>query len=443
MSGLNSLSNKRILLGISGGIAAYKSAELTRLLVKAGAEVRVVMTRAATEFITPLTMQALSGQRVHQDLLDAEAEAGMGHIQLARWADLVLVAPATADAMARIARGEAGDLLGTLILASPAPLVLAPAMNQAMWSDAATQANLDTLRGRNARLLGPARGSQACGDEGLGRMWEPEQILAACAGMFSSGLLAGRRLLITGGPTQEAVDPVRYLSNRSSGRMAYALAEEAAAAGGQVTLVSGPVSMPPPPRVPVVAVTSALEMRDAVLAELGVKGASAEESTAGVPRRAGEREGIDIFIGAAAVADYRPTAAATAKIKKSKNEDGMQLALTKNPDIIAEVAALDKTRRPFVVGFAAETDDLIANARAKLKDKNLDLLFANLATETFDSDSISVTALAAGLERRLPTANKHLAARTMLQLISERMAEKEGQTQALGCPSEAAEATRQ
>ena len=395
------LSNKRILLGVTGGIAAYKSAELLRLLITAGAELRVVMTPAATEFITPLTMQALSGQRVHTDLLDAEAEAGMGHIELARWADLVLVAPATADAIANMARGQAPDLLSTLVLASPAPLALAPAMNQGMWKDAATQANLDTLRQRQVHIFGPASGEQACGDSGPGRMWEPQQIVDACGALFSPGLLAGVRLLITGGPTFEAIDPVRYLGNRSSGKMAYALAAAAAEAGAQVTLVSGPVALPPPERVRVIAVTSALQMRDAVLAEL----------------KKGE---ANVFIGAAAVADYRPVQAEPQKIKKSARGKPAewQLRLTPNPDIIAEVAALPN--RPYMVGFAAETENLIKNAKAKLKAKGLDLLFANLATDTFDSDTVSVTALAADLQQELPTASKPVMARAMLQLIAQR-----------------------
>ena len=399
---MSNLNNKRILLGVTGGIAAYKSAELVRLLVTAGAEVRVVMTPAATEFITPLTMQALSGNRVHRDLLDADTEAGMGHIELARWADLVLVAPATADTIANFARGQAADLLSTLVLASPAPLALAPAMNQGMWRDAATQTNLDTLRQRQVHIFGPASGEQACGDTGPGRMWQPPQIMDACAGLFSPGLLTGKRLLITGGPTHEAIDPVRYLSNRSSGKMAYALAEAAAEAGGRVTLVSGPVALSPPERVRLLSVTTALQMRDAVLAELAA---------------------TDVFIGAAAVADYRPVEAQPQKIKKSargkpSKPADWQLRLTPNPDIIAEVAALPN--RPYMVGFAAETENLIKNAKAKLKAKGLDLLFANSATDTFDSDTVSVTALAAGLQQELPAASKPVAARAILQLIAQR-----------------------
>ncbi|MGI9251553.1 MAG: bifunctional phosphopantothenoylcysteine decarboxylase/phosphopantothenate--cysteine ligase CoaBC [Pseudohongiellaceae bacterium] len=396
-----SLTNKRILLGITGGIAAYKSAELTRLLVKAGAEVRVAMTPAATEFITPLTMQALSGNRVHLELLDAEAEAGMGHIELARWADLVIVAPATADAIARMARGQADDLLTTLLLATPAPIAVAPAMNQGMWNDVGTQSNLDTLRRRQNHILGPDSGEQACGDVGPGRMLEPEQIADACAALFTSGILSGKQLLITGGPTREAIDPVRYISNHSSGKMAYALAEEAAAAGARVTLVSGPVNLGAPERVNLLAVISALEMHEAVMANVAQ---------------------ADIFIGVAAVADYRPAVSAATKLKKSTEE--LQLNLVKNPDIISEVAGLKP--RPFMVGFAAETENLAANGKSKLKAKRLDLLFANMGPETFDNDSVAVTALADDLEQELPAGNKHLVARAMLQLMVERMGGRVG-----------------
>jgi phosphopantothenoylcysteine decarboxylase/phosphopantothenate--cysteine ligase len=312
-----SLSNKRILLGITGGIAAYKCAELTRLFIKAGAEVRVVMTQSATEFITPLTLQALSGNRVHLDLLDPEAEAAMGHIELARWADLVLVAPATANSIARITHGEADDILTTLVLATPAPIAIAPAMNQGMWSDAQTQANMAALAARGYTLIGPGSGEQACGDVGLGRLSEPDEIVTACAALFDTGALAGRHVVITGGPTREALDPVRYISNHSSGKMAYALAAEAAAAGARVTLISGPVTLATPDRVTRVDVVSAQDM---LAATLEVVGSS------------------DVFIGVAAVADYRPAQIAEQKIKKAGDE--MTLSLVKNPDIIAEVARL-------------------------------------------------------------------------------------------------------
>lgn len=391
------LSNKRILLGITGGIAAYKCAELTRLFIKAGAEVRVVMTQSATEFITPLTLQALSGNRVHLDLLDPEAEAAMGHIELARWADLVLVAPATANSIARITHGEADDILTTLVLATPAPIAIAPAMNQGMWSDAQTQANIAALAARGYTLIGPGSGEQACGDVGLGRLSEPDEIVTACAALFDTGALAGRHVVITGGPTREALDPVRYISNHSSGKMAYALAAEAAAAGARVTLISGPVTLATPDRVTRVDVVSAQDM---LAATLEVVGSS------------------DVFIGVAAVADYRPAQIAEQKIKKAGEE--MTLSLVKNPDIIAEVARLAQ-RPKLVVGFAAETENVVANGQGKLKAKNLDLLFANQATDTFNSDSVAITAVDAAGVREFPAGNKQLVARKMLQLIAERL----------------------
>lgn len=393
---MSSLANKRILIGVTGGIAAYKSAELTRLLVKAGAEVRVAMTRAATEFITPLTMQALSGNRVHLDLLDTEAEAAMGHIELARWADLVLIAPATADFIARVTHGEAGDILTTLVLATAAPVAIAPAMNQGMWAAASTQSNIQTLRQRDYLVFGPDSGDQACGDVGMGRMLEPGQLLTHCEALFEAGFLAGKQILITGGPTREAIDPVRYISNHSSGKMAFALAAEAAAAGAKVTLVSGPVHLETPRSVTRIDVESARQMLDAVMARIGE---------------------ADVFIGVAAVADYRPAHPVSDKIKKQA--DTMQLELVKNPDIIQTVS--DLPRRPFIVGFAAETSDLIANGRSKLKRKKLDLLFANDATTTFNSDSIAVTALAADKETELTPGNKHVVARNMLQLIASQL----------------------
>jgi len=397
---MSSLSNKRILLGITGGIAAYKCAELTRLFVKAGAEVRVAMTRAATEFITALTMQALSGNRVQLDLLDPEAEASMGHIELARWADLVLIAPATADFLAKLAHAQADDILSTLVLAASAPIAVAPAMNQAMWADAGTQANLEILRERKTHVFGPEDGDQACGDVGPGRMMEPAQLLQCCADMFESGLLAGQKIVITGGPTREALDPVRYISNHSSGKMAYALATEAVAAGARVVLISGPVNLQIPAGVTLLDVVTAQEMLDATLANV---------------------IDADVFIGVAAVVDYRPQRVATDKIKKSS--DIMQLKLVKNPDIINAVADLEK--RPLVVGFAAETSNIAENGREKLLKKKLDLLFANNAIDSFNSDSISVTAISTDTESELPAGNKHVVARNMLQLIADRLMNNE------------------
>ncbi len=394
---LATLANKRILLGMTGGIAAYKCAELTRLLTRAGADVRVVMTTAATEFITPLTMQALSGHRVHLDLLDVDAEAGMGHIELARWPDLIVVAPASADFLARMVGGQAGDLLTTLLLASRAPVVLAPAMNQAMWLNPATQDNLLKLRERGCHIAGPASGSQACGDTGPGRMLEPADIADACAGLFVPGLLNGLHLTITAGPTREAIDPVRFISNHSSGKMGYALATEAVQAGARVTLISGPVNLPVPDRVQCIAVTTAQEMLDASLL-------SADNS--------------DVFIGVAAVADYRVSDTSDHKIKKTA--DTLQLNLVRNPDIIGTLAALEK--RPLMVGFAAETQHIEQFGREKLQRKNLDLLFANDATATFNSDDICATALwGEHGSQTLGPANKNLVARQMLTLIAERV----------------------
>ena len=394
-----SLTNKRVLLGITGGIAAYKCAELTRLLIKAGAEVRVGMTRAATEFITPLTMQALSGQRVHLDLLDSDAEAAMGHIELARWADLVLVAPATADFIARITQGQADDILSTMVLATSAKIAIAPAMNQAMWADDSTMTNLNVLVDRGYHIFGPAKGEQACGDVGPGRMMEPAQLLELSASLFETGELAGKSFVITGGPTQEAIDPVRFISNHSSGKMAYALAAEAVAAGAKVTLISGPVNLPTPESVKRIDVISAVQML-----------AATHEAIAD----------CDVFIGVAAVADYRPAEIAAQKIKKS--DEQMQLTLIKNPDIISEVAQLEE--KPFVVGFAAETNDIVSNGKDKLKRKGLDMLFANNATKTFSSDSIVVTALTETSETELKAGNKNVVARHMLQLIATALNEQ-------------------
>ncbi len=392
-----SLRNKRLILGLSGGIAAYKAAELCRLLVKDGAEVKVVMTPGAQSFITPLTMQALSGQRVHTDLLDVEAEAAMGHIELARWADLIVVAPASASFIARLANGEASDLLSTLCLARRGPLAIAPAMNQAMWHNAATQANLQTLRERGVTIWGPDSGAQACGDVGLGRMLEPSALLALAQSSFESGLLAGKKVTLTAGPTREALDPVRYLSNHSSGKMGYALAEAAAEAGADVTLVTGPTALEAPERVKTIKVESAEDMLQACQAHPA-----------------------DIFIGVAAVADYRPAAPAAHKIKKS--QDTLTLTLVRNPDILATMAA--SSPKPFCVGFAAETQDLARYARGKLEAKGLDLVFANDASATFGNDEAEVLALWRDGETLLERASKTQLAREMIRLISSRLAQR-------------------
>ena len=347
------LCNKRIVLGVTGGIAAYKSAELIRSLCKLGADVRVVMTKSACEFITPLTLQALSHNPVHLDLLDTDAEAAMGHIELAKWADIVLVAPATANFIARLAGGQANDLLTTLCLATAAPICLAPAMNQGMWRDVTTQENIDKLVEKGLKIFGPADGSQACGDIGPGRMLDPELITLHTAEMFKHDIFTGRSVLITAGPTREDIDPVRFISNHSSGKMAYALAEAAVEAGARVTLVSGaPVNIDKPGRVKTIDVVSAQQMHDAVQENI---------------------EGVDIFIGCAAVSDYRPVEILKDKIKKNPDntEEILELKLVRNPDIVASVAALDNA--PFVVGFAAETSNVIeyaARQNAKERDEH-------------------------------------------------------------------------
>lgn len=394
-----SLSNKRVLLGVTGGIAAYKSAELIRRLQDAGAEVRVILTAAATQFITPLTLQALSGKPVHQDLLDPEAEAAMGHIELARWADLLLVAPASADFIARLTLGRADDLLTTTCLATRAPIAIAPAMNQAMWRNASTQKNVVEIRQRKIHIFGPAEGSQACGDVGPGRMLEPYELAQLSATLFETGLLSGKKVVITAGPTQEAIDPVRYISNHSSGKMGFALAAAAAEAGAQVTLITGPVHLATPDRVSRVDVVSAQDMYSASL---------------------DSARNADIFIATAAVADYRMAEPAPEKIKKTAAE-GMTIKLIKNPDIVAAIAQLSP--KPFTVGFAAETQNLIAYAEKKIIDKNLDMIIANDVSRRdigFNSDDNAVTAIWIGGNQALPLANKRQIAKQLVDLISKR-----------------------
>ncbi|MCQ8869314.1 bifunctional phosphopantothenoylcysteine decarboxylase/phosphopantothenate--cysteine ligase CoaBC [Vibrio splendidus] len=352
---LQGLAGKKILLGISGGIAAYKCAELTRRLIERGAQVQVVMTNAAKEFITPLTMQAVSGRPVSDSLLDPAAEASMGHIELAKWADLVLLAPATADLIARMTAGMGNDLLTTLLLATDAPVAVSPAMNQQMYSHPATQENIATLKRRGCEIWGPAAGEQACGDVGMGRMLEPMQLVHRCEDFFQPKPLAGRSVLITAGPTREAIDPVRYITNHSSGKMGYALAEAAAKQGATVTLISGPVSLATPNKVNRIDVDSAQQMFDAVSANAAQH---------------------DIFISCAAVADYRPETIADQKLKKVDGKDDMTIQMVKNPDIVASVASMSEGR-PFTVGFAAETQDVEKYARGKLERKNLDMICAN------------------------------------------------------------------
>ncbi|MFQ5488264.1 MAG: bifunctional phosphopantothenoylcysteine decarboxylase/phosphopantothenate--cysteine ligase CoaBC [Gammaproteobacteria bacterium] len=392
------LTNKRILLGVTGSIAAYKSAELVRQLRAAGATVQVVMSRGGTEFITPLTLQALSGRPVCLHHLDAASEAAMGHIELARWADAILVAPASADFLARLAQGRADDLLATVCLASRVPLTVAPAMNRQMWAQPATRANLETLRGRGVQVFGPASGEQACGETGEGRMLEPTELAARLGGLFESGALQGLRVLINAGPTREPIDPVRYLSNRSSGKMGYALAHAALEAGAAVTLVSGPVALAPPPRVSFVGVETAAEMHEAVLAACGH---------------------AQLFIAAAAVADYRSREAAAQKIKKSVAT--LTLALERTPDILAEVAA--RPEGLFTVGFAAETTDVEHYARAKLQGKALDMVVANqvgAAHGGFERDDNAVAVYWRGGEQAFPLMSKDKLARALIPLIAER-----------------------
>lgn len=397
-----SLVNKRILLGITGGIAAYKACELVRLFTKAGAQVQVVMTAGAQEFITPLTLQALSGNPVHTELLDPEAEAGMGHIELARWADIIVVAPATADFIARVTAGLGNDLLTTLCLASSAPLAIAPAMNQAMWSNETTQANLQKLielKGKKLHIFGPDEGAQACGDIGPGRMLEPSAIATATAHLFEPGLLAGVEVVITAGPTREAIDPVRYISNHSSGKMGFALAEAARDAGAKVTLIAGPVNLATPARIKRVDVISAQNMLEAAEATLGK---------------------VQIFIAAAAVADYRPEYCANQKIKKTDDSTQLEIKMVKNPDILATLAKHEL--RPFSVGFAAETQDVADYALGKLERKNLDMIIANDVSRNdigFNSENNAVTVFTKHTSQTFDVMNKHQLARELIALIAK------------------------
>jgi phosphopantothenoylcysteine decarboxylase/phosphopantothenate--cysteine ligase len=392
---MKQLANKQIILGVTGGIAAYKSADLVRRLREVGADVRVVMTAGAKQFITPLTMQAVSGNPVHDDLFDLKAEAAMGHIELARWADVILIAPVTADFMAQLGSGEARDLLSTLCLATKAPIAIAPSMNQGMWKNKATQENLQALQAKGIHIFGPAEGDQACGDVGPGRMLEPLELVDRVSELFATGSLAGKHVVITAGPTREAIDPVRYISNASSGKMGYALAEAAREAGAQVTLVSGPVNLPKPQRIKCIDVVSAQEMLDAVMLNIST---------------------CDVFIGVAAVADYRCSTVSPHKIAKSKAES-ISLVLERNPDILAKVAALPE--RPWVVGFAAETENLLENAKAKLNNKRLDMIVANLAKDGIDQDDNTVTVLSANQQKEFDKMSKQKLARELIELIVE------------------------
>jgi phosphopantothenoylcysteine decarboxylase/phosphopantothenate--cysteine ligase len=388
-----------VVLGITGGIAAYKAPDLVRRLRERGADVQIVMTASAEEFVTSTALQAVSGKPIRSNLWDKEAEAAMSHIELARWADVVLIAPATAEVMARIVSGGAPDLLTTICLATQAPIALAPAMNHVMWSNPATQSNREILEQRGVHILGPGIGSQACGETGAGRMLEPDAIAAtvfSLTGGKGKGLLEGRKVVVTAGPTREAIDPVRYITNRSSGKMGYAIASAAAAQGADVTMVSGPVSLSEPPGMEVIQVESAEEMFAATHAAV---------------------DGADIFIAAAAVADYRPAAVVVQKIKKK--DEAMSVELVRCPDILASVAALDLA--PFTVGFAAETENVIEYARGKLVRKKLDMIVANRVGRDcgFDRDDNAATVLWNGGEKSFPTSSKIDLARNLIELASE------------------------
>lgn len=410
------LSNKKILLALTGGIAAYKAAEICRQLRKNGAEVRVVMTAGAIEFITPLTMQALSGNEVHCDLLDPKAEAGMGHIELAKWPDVLVVAPATANLIASYCAGLANDLLTTILMATDVPVFIAPAMNQAMWRHPVTQKNLaqlKTLMGDNLSVLGPDDGEQACGDVGPGRLLEPELILSALSAYFkqtetrqSAGGLEGKKVILTAGPTREAIDPVRYISNHSSGKMGYALAVACKEMGADVTIVSGPCHLAEPKGINIIFVESAAQMYAAVHEQID--------------------KACDIFIACAAVADYRPVSISSQKIKKTESEPShITLALEQNPDILASVSARDN--KPFTVGFAAETVNVINYAKDKLKRKKLDLIVANDVSKEgqgFNSEFNEVCLISQDDELMLPLATKNSLAVSIAGYIAERYLRK-------------------
>jgi phosphopantothenoylcysteine decarboxylase/phosphopantothenate--cysteine ligase len=394
-----SLAQRRILLGVSGGIAAYKSCELVRRLREQGAEVRVVMTAGAEHFVGAATFQALSGQPVRSSLWDAHAEAAMGHIELARWAERILVAPASADVIARLAHGHADDLLSTLCLASAAPLYLAPAMNQQMWAHPAVQAHLALLRQRGVQVLGPAAGEQACGDVGSGRMLEPHELRDALAASFGNGALAGLRVVVSAGPTYEDIDPVRFIGNRSSGRMGFAVAAAAAQAGASVSLVAGPVSLATPAGIARrIDVRSAAQMHVAVLEAC---------------------QAADIYIGASAVGDYRPANVSALKLKKNAGAP-LSLQLEENPDILAGLAA--QSGHPFLVGFAAETHDVASYARGKLRNKGLDMIAANQVGDGlgFEVAENALTLYWADGELALPRATKDELARQLVAHVAER-----------------------
>ena len=394
---------KKLLLGITGGIAAYKAAELVRLLVKQGVEVQVVMTEAACHFITPVTMQALSGKRVFTGMWDESIANGMPHIELSRNADAILIAPASADFLAKLVHGRADDLLSTLCLARECPLMVAPAMNRQMWENPATQRNIHQLQQDGVLVLGPGRGDQACGETGLGRMLEPEQLLRMLEASQQPKLLAGKRILVTAGPTIEAIDPVRGITNFSSGRMGYSIAQAAWEMGAEVVLVSGPTALEPPPDIQVIQVTSAEQMLDAVTHNIASQ---------------------DIFISVAAVADYRPAESHPQKIKKSAQ--ALSITLTPNPDILAKVAALPDA--PFCVGFAAENENLLQYAEQKRLQKKLPLIAANLISDSMGKSESTLTLLDDNGSHALPQAPKIILARMLLQHVADMLNTRDGRT---------------
>ena len=398
---MSNLTNKNILLCVTGGIAAYKAAELVRLLKTSNAFVKVLMTKSAQEFITPLTMQALSGEKVHTDLLSTEAEAAMGHIELAKWCDLIVIAPCSANSLSKIAEGRGDDLLSAVCLATESEIFIAPAMNQAMWKDKRTQKNLSKSINAGLNIIGPASGEQACGDVGDGRMTEPADIVSEVEKTLEKGLLTGKKVIITAGPTQEMIDPVRYISNKSSGKMGFSLAEEVKNQGALVTLISGPVNLKTPEKVKRQDVLSADEMKLKV-----------EELI----------EDCDIFIAAAAVSDFKPKEIYKNKIKKNETEKHLNLKMDKNSDILKVIS--EKNLNLKTVGFAAETENLLSNAKKKLSQKKLDLIVANDVSNKdigFDSDENEVTLITKKEQKKIKKASKKIVSKKIVEFIASKV----------------------
>lgn len=396
---MKQLANKHILLCVTGGIAAYKAAEIIRLFKSSGSNVRVLMTKAAQEFITPLTMQALSGNQVHADLLDTEAEAAMGHIELAKWSDAILIAPCSANSISRLAAGKGDDLMTAVCLAAECKIYFAPAMNQAMWADSRTQKNYQVLKKNNFISIGPNSGEQACGDEGYGRMSEPQEIVSEVATNFSEGLLAGKKILITAGPTREKIDPVRYISNRSSGKMGFSIAEAARDEGGLVSLISGPVSLKTPDEIKRINVESADEMFNEVNKVVN---------------------NFDFFISTAAVADFKPEKIENQKIKKEKKSNNLSMELIENKDILKSISLKKGDLK--VIGFAAETQDVVKNAKKKLNEKKLDLIIANDVSDSsigFDSDENEVYLITKKIEKKIEKISKKKLSRSIIEFIAK------------------------